>query len=86
MRKLHVSTLMTLDGVIQDPGGSGEITQGGWGNPDFTEQAERDAYEHLMASDYFLYGRVSYELMSKAWGHIKAGRYLERMNSTAHLM
>jgi hypothetical protein len=37
MRKLSVSTLVTLDGVIQDPGGFGETEQGGWGNPYFTE-------------------------------------------------
>jgi hypothetical protein len=32
MRKLSVSTLVTLDGVIQDPGGFGETAHGGWGN------------------------------------------------------
>ena len=53
MRRLSVSTLVTLDGVIQDPGGFGETEQGGWGNPYFTEDAQQDAYEHLMASDYF---------------------------------
>ena len=50
MRKLSVSTLVTLDGVIQDPGGFGEIEQGGWGNPYFTEDAQQDAYEHLMVA------------------------------------
>jgi len=34
-----------------------------------------------MASDYFLCGRITYQLMSKAWGGIKGGPYLERMNS-----
>jgi hypothetical protein len=29
MRKLSVSTLVTLDGVIQDPGGFGETDHGG---------------------------------------------------------
>ena len=32
MRTLSVSTLVTLDGVIQDPGGFGETEQGGWAN------------------------------------------------------
>ncbi|HJZ73995.1 MAG TPA: hypothetical protein VKE51_19785 [Vicinamibacterales bacterium] len=45
MRKLSVSTLVTLDGVIQDPGGFGETEQGGWGNAYFTEEASQDAYE-----------------------------------------
>jgi hypothetical protein len=29
MRKLNVSTLVTLDGVIQDPGGFQELDEGG---------------------------------------------------------
>jgi dihydrofolate reductase len=83
---LSVSTLVTLDGVIQDPGGFGEIQEGGWGNPYFTEEAQQDAYQHLLASDYFLCGRVTYELLSKTWGNIKGGPYLDRMNSIPKLV
>ena len=86
MRKLSVSTLVTLDGVIQDPGGFGETDKGGWGNPYFTEEAQQDAYEHLMASDYFLCGRVTYELLHRTWGNIKGGPYLDRMNSIPKLV
>src|SRR6266536_558215 len=86
MSKLSVSTLVTLDGVIQDPGGFGETEQGGWGNPYFTEDAQQDAYEHLMASDYFLCGRVTYELLFKTWAKIKGGPYLDRMNSIPKLV
>lgn len=86
MRKLNVSTLVTLDGVIQDPGGFGETQHGGWANPYFTEEAQKVAYDHLMASDYFLCGRVTYELMSKAWGNVKGGPYLERMNGIPKLV
>jgi dihydrofolate reductase len=86
MRKLSVSTLVSLDGVIQDPGGFGESAQGGWANPYFDDEATQDSYEHLMASDYFLCGRITYELLSKAWGGIKGGPYLERMNSMPKLV
>jgi dihydrofolate reductase len=86
MRKLSVSTLISLDGVIQDPGGFGETAQGGWANPYFSDEAAQDSYEHLMASDYFLCGRVTYELLSKAWGGITEGPYLERMNSIPKLV
>ena len=65
MRNLNVSTLVTLDGVIQDPGGFGETAHGGWANPYFTEESQKLAYDHLMASDYFLCGRITYELMSR---------------------
>jgi dihydrofolate reductase len=87
MRNLKVSTLVTLDGVIQDPGGFGETTQGGWASPYFSDDARQEAYEQLLASDYFLCGRVTYELMSKAWGKVKgAGPYLDRMNSIPKLV
>jgi hypothetical protein len=42
MRKLNVSTLVTLDGVIQDPGGFQELEEGGWGNCYF-DDPESDA-------------------------------------------
>ena len=86
VRKLSVSTLVSLDGVIQDPGGFGETAQGGWANPYFSDEAVQNSYEHLMASDYFLCGRVTYELLSKAWGGVKGGPYLERMNSIPKLV
>src|SRR5262249_9440907 len=86
MRELSVPTLVTLDGVIQDPGGFGETQQGGWGNPYFTEDAQQDAYEHLMASGYILCGRVTHELLFTTWAKIKGEPYLDRMNSISKLV
>lgn len=86
MRKLSVSTLVTLDGVIQDPGGFGETEQGGWANPYFTADAQQNALEHMEAADYFLIGRLTYELLHKTWGHIKGGAYLDRMNQIPKLV
>ena len=86
MRKLSVSTLVSLDGVIQDPGGFGETGYGGWANPYFTDYAQREALRHLQASDYFLIGRVTYELLYPAWSGIKGGAYLDRMNEIPKLV
>lgn len=86
MRKLSVSTLVSLDGVIQDPGGFGEAEYGGWANPYFTDDAQAEALRHLQASDYFLIGRRTYELLNSAWGGIKHGAYLERMNEIPKLV
>ncbi|HEY6481133.1 MAG TPA: dihydrofolate reductase family protein, partial [Streptosporangiaceae bacterium] len=86
MRSLSVSTLVTLDGVIQDPGGFGETSQGGWGSPYFTADAQRTALEHLEAADYFLTGRLTYELLHKTWGGIKGSAYLDRMNQIPKLV
>lgn len=86
MRKLSVSTLVTLDGVIQDPGGFGETEQGGWATPFFTAEAQQNALEHLQAADYFLLGRVTYQLLHKTWGDIEGGAYMDRINEIPKLV
>ncbi|SRR5579862_4105938 len=86
MRKLSVSTFVTLDGVIQDPGGFGETADGGWANPYFTAEAQQIALEHLQAADYFLTGRVTFELLHKTWADSGGGAYLDRMNAIRKLV
>ena len=86
MRKLSVSTLVTLDGVIQDPGGFGETEQGGWANPYFTADAQQNALERMQAADYFLIGRVTYELLHKTWANSEGSAYLDRMNEIPKLV
>lgn len=86
MRKLSVSTLVSLDGVIQDPGGFGEQDHGGWANPYFNDDMQAESLRHLRASDYFLLGRRTYQLMVKAWGDIKHGAYMRRMNEIPKLV
>ena len=86
MRKLSVSTLVSLDGVIQDPGGFGEQDYGGWANPYFNDDMHAESLRHLQASDYFLLGRRTYQLMVKAWGDIKHGAYMQRMNEIPKLV
>jgi dihydrofolate reductase len=87
MRKLTASTLVSLDGVIQDPGGFGETDQGGWANEYFTEQARHEALDRLLAADYFLMGRTTYELMYRSWANIKGGGpYLDRTNEIPKLV
>jgi dihydrofolate reductase len=80
MRKLNVSTLVTLDGVIQDPGGFQELEEGGWGNRYFDEEAQSYALEHLRESDAFLCGRVTYEVFKEFWPQVKEGEYAQTLN------
>jgi dihydrofolate reductase len=86
MRKLSVSTLVTLDGVVQDPGGFGETKDGGWAGPYFDDEAGRLAYEHLLASDVFLLGRETYELFKEHWTQVHEGDYAARLNSMPKLV
>ena len=86
MRKLSVSTLVSLDGVIQDPGGFGETAQGGWAGQYFDAEAMADALAHMRAADYFLIGRVTYELLRKTWENIKGVPYMDRVNEIPKLV
>jgi dihydrofolate reductase len=80
MRRLNVSTLVTLDGVIQDPGGFQELEEGGWANRYFDDEAQSLALEHLRESDAFLCGRVTYEVFKEFWPQVKEGEYAETLN------
>ena len=80
MRKLNVSTLVTLDGVIQDPGGFQELAEGGWGSRYFDDEAQSYALEHLRESDAFLCGRVTYEVFKEFWPQVKEGEYAQTLN------
>jgi dihydrofolate reductase len=86
MRKLSVSTLVTLDGVLQDPGGFGETENGGWSGPYFDDEAGRLAFEQVQASDVFLLGRETYELFKEYWTRVHEGDYAARINSIPKLV
>nr|WP_052478616.1 dihydrofolate reductase family protein [Kibdelosporangium sp. MJ126-NF4]CEL19472.1 Dihydrofolate reductase [Kibdelosporangium sp. MJ126-NF4]CTQ94730.1 Dihydrofolate reductase (EC 1.5.1.3) [Kibdelosporangium sp. MJ126-NF4] len=85
MRRLHAAALVTLDGVIQDPGGFGETADGGWAGGYFDDEAVADSIEQLAGCDTFLCGRVTYELLSRTWSGAD-GEYLERINSMPKLV
>jgi dihydrofolate reductase len=85
MRKLVVSTLVTLDGVVQDPGGFGEIEHGGWAQAYFDPQSQRNSLEQLLDSDVFLLGRTTYEAFYRAWKD-NTGDYAEAMHRIPKLV
>lgn len=85
MRKIIVSTLVTVDGVIEDPGGMTGSEHGGWANPYFDEEAGKRSLDRLLASDYFLCGRRTYEMFSKVWPKA-SGPYADRLNGMPKLV
>src|SRR5215204_1729570 len=80
--KLTVSTFVTLDGVMQDPGGTGEFDRGGWQIQFFDDQAGALAFEGIKAADALLLGRVTYEHFAAAWpGMSDEEGFADRMNT-----
>ncbi len=84
MRKIVVSEFVTLDGVMQDPGGVGEIEGGGWNIPYVNEEFAKYKFDELASSDALLLGRVTYEGFAAAWpdpSHVETeGEYAIMMN------
>jgi dihydrofolate reductase len=68
MGKLVVTEFISLDGVIEDPGGSEDYEYGGWTfEYDRGEDGNKFKLDELMASDALLLGRVTYEGFAAAW-------------------
>jgi dihydrofolate reductase len=85
VRKIIAGAFVTLDGVVQDPGGFGEIERGGWALSYFDEASAQGATEALLASDTFLMGRTTYETIEKAWSG-NTGPYAEAMHKIPKLV
>ena len=83
MRKVVVAEYVTLDGVMQDPGGTGEIPQGGWSRDYFNDELAKYQHNQLFASDALLLGRKTFEGFAAAWPSMEAteGDFAVRMNT-----
>jgi dihydrofolate reductase len=82
MRKVIVSEFLSLDGVMEDPGGSETFEHGGWTRPYWNDEIGKFKFDELFASDALLLGRVTYQGFAAAWPSQKdeAG-FADRMNS-----
>jgi dihydrofolate reductase len=83
MRKVVAVEYVTVDGVMTDPGGVGEIELGGWSGAHFDDELARHQFEQLQASDALLLGRVTFEGFAAAWPSMEEteGDFAVRMNS-----
>ncbi len=84
MARLVVTEFVTLDGVMQDPGGAEKETfaRGGWAfRFDRGEEGDRFKFDGLMASDAQLLGRVTYDGFAKAWPAMDGDEFGVKMNA-----
>jgi dihydrofolate reductase len=83
MGKLVVTEFVSLDGIIEDPGGSEGTAHGGWSFRSPAPEGQQFKFEELLASDVQLFGRVTYEGFAAAWPAMEeaTGEFGKRMNS-----
>ena len=72
MRKVIVLEFVTLDGVMQAPGGpqedtDGSFNYGGWVEPHSDERMGAIMHEHMTRTRALLLGRKTYEIFASYW-------------------
>ncbi|GCE28322.1 dihydrofolate reductase [Dictyobacter alpinus] len=97
MRRIIVLTFVTLDGIMQGPGGptedtSGNFSYGGWTVPYFDEFLGKIMEEQMGRPFDLLLGRKTFELFASYWpdheeegpGINKATKYVASNTLTSH--
>jgi dihydrofolate reductase len=84
--QIILSDFMSLDGVVQAPGGREEDTDGGfahggWSHPYFDVEAMGSAFDEVMQrTDALLFGRRTWQVMASAWPGRAGDPFADRMN------
>jgi dihydrofolate reductase len=85
--RVVVYEFMSLDGVVQAPGGSeedtdGGFTNGGWSHPYFDPEVMGPAIAGGMdTTDALLFGRRTWTSMANAWPNMSGDPYADQMNA-----
>ena len=81
MARIVVTEFVSLDGVMEDPGGSESFEHGGWSfEISRGEEGDRFKLEETMASEALLLGRRTYEGFAAAWPS-REGEFADKFNS-----
>ena len=86
MRELIVAEFMTLDGVVQAPGGAEEDTDGGfkhggWTHPFWHDDIGARFFQTMTQTDAFLLGRKTWQIHGGAFEPMQNDPFADAMNS-----
>ena len=81
MGRIVVTEFVSLDGVMEDPGGAEDFKHGGWSFAiDRGEEGDRFKLDETLSSEALLLGRVTYEGFAKAWPS-REGDFADKFNT-----
>jgi dihydrofolate reductase len=81
MGRIVVTEFVSLDGVMEDPGGAEDFEHGGW-SFEFSRGDEGDKFklDEALESEALLLGRVTFEGFADAWPS-REGEFADKFNS-----
>jgi dihydrofolate reductase len=78
--KLIVTEFVSVDGVMEDPGGSESFEHGGWSfQYSRGEEGDKFKLDEALSSEALLLGRVTYEGFAEAWPS-RSGEFADKFN------
>jgi dihydrofolate reductase len=81
MGRIVVTEFISLDGVIEDPGGSEDYKHGGWSfEIERGEEGDKFKLDETVASEALLLGRKTYEGFAEAWPS-REGEFADKFNN-----
>lgn len=82
MRRVVVTEFVSLDGVMEDPGGAEGFEHGGWSFDYPDDEGMKYKLDEAFEHDTLLLGRVTYEGFASAWpGRTDEAGFADKMNS-----
>ncbi|WP_405439158.1 dihydrofolate reductase family protein [Streptomyces avidinii] len=85
--RIVITEFISLDGVVQAPGGQGEdddggFAHGGWSHPFFDPEVVGGSFTEAMENaQALLFGRRTWQTMAAAWPGRAGDPFADRMNS-----
>ena len=84
--RIVITEFISLDGVVQAPGGPEEDTDGGfahggWSHPFFDDAVGGGFDDALTKADALLFGRRTWQSMAAAWPERAGDPFADRMNA-----
>lgn len=81
MGKIVVTEFVSLDGVVEDPGGAEDFKYGGWTfEIERGDEGNKFKLDETMDSDALLLGRITYQGFADAWPS-REGEFADKFNT-----
>ena len=81
MGRIVVTEFVSLDGVVEAPGGGEDFKYGGWSlEINRGDEGDKFKLDETLAAEALLLGRVTYEGFAKAWPS-REGEFADKLNS-----